>query len=89
MNGRRAVLLLTICCAFLAAAQDEETLTPLPLDEEPVPRGAAITRGVRLRSPCSRTLARLGTSSNRRPHSSVFTVQNVLRLSEGFGLRPC
>ena len=49
MSGRRAILLLTICFAFLAAAQDEETLTPLPLDEEPVPRGAAITRGVPLR----------------------------------------
>ena len=51
MRARRAVLLLIVCFAFLAAAQDEETLTPLPLDEEPVPRRAAITRGVRLRSP--------------------------------------
>jgi len=51
MIARRTVVLLIACLVIAAAAQEEDTLTPQPLDEELVPRGAAITRGVRSPGP--------------------------------------
>ena len=47
MIARRTIVLLIACLAITAAAQEDEPLKPQPLDEELVPRGAAITRGVR------------------------------------------